>query len=587
MRSQPDVLCFDSVVHKAMVSVAIVSFFVNVVPFTAAVFFATFRHKRELLAGRFRAHDHLIMFNFLFAKSRPERYYYASLATSKGCLICLAPIFAFRSPAAEVFMLAALLLAFAATQLQLQPWRSSMANFTDGVLSMSLVSLLLSAAMFTDFEGAGAAIGMTSTAIFSAAFGSGIAVFLITVYRSVFPVVLFRFFLCHHKAHAGGQARLVQLMLGRSAGGSCFLDSDRLCHLDDSLEIVRSSIGTLVVFLTTDTMRRPWCALEITTCYLSHQRVLSVRASSFVRPGLDEIRVDSIDRYLHACDIDFARAGATQPNIALAFEWFLSDDVRWLQIDSQSLGLRRYLGIVESILSATSSGTSMAVSEPVFEQVDFDLPLTDQMLIISPLLCNDESTALAGIVAMIVNPRMRGLTQGVAVLGSSANQSEQEQLDAVRKAYAVVVILTSGSLLCKQQQKVIAAVCDGGLHTVAIPVCTPDFQLPDGRFYQLLGIGQNNVELAECMREFFKQIAVPMSACWPVRVITAQCDDIIARLPRPDSHSQDVCITVAKSSNRDTGSLKTASKNARVTPVMADDFSMLSCSSSRSARSVS
>jgi hypothetical protein len=99
-------------------------------------------------------------------------------------------------------------------------------------------------------------------------------------------------------------------MLVQKTAAACFLDSDHLKNLDDLLDIVRCKIGRLIVYLTNDTMRRPWCAAEITTAYQMQQKALVVKTPSFVTPLAEAIQSDNLDSYVQVSDVQlFAALG--------------------------------------------------------------------------------------------------------------------------------------------------------------------------------------------------------------------------------------------------------------------------------------
>ncbi len=60
-----------------------------------------------------------------------------------------------------------------------------------------------------------------------------------------------------------------------------FIDSDHLDDLDGLFDIVKVRTGRLVVYLTADTLRRPWCVGEVTTAFHAKVHMLDAPASLY------------------------------------------------------------------------------------------------------------------------------------------------------------------------------------------------------------------------------------------------------------------------------------------------------------------
>ena len=74
----------------------------------------------------------------------------------------------------------------------------------------------------------------------------------------------FGVFLCHHKDGGAVLARWFKLQLAGEMMDTVFLDSDALDRLDMIVDTVSHDTKNLVVLLTKETLRRPWCAAEVT-----------------------------------------------------------------------------------------------------------------------------------------------------------------------------------------------------------------------------------------------------------------------------------------------------------------------------------
>ena len=263
MRSMPEVLCFDSAEHNRMVAVSAVSMLGNIVPYMALIGFATLRYKRAVSDSSMAA-NFLQKYRFLFFRYQPACFYWSSLGLARSILLCMTPV-VFTTPAVQVIVMTLVLLLFQVLQLFLQPWRSPAANVMDAFLATSMIILMVCIALTGDFSNTASVVGVVGTVIVVLALAVAAAVATVSIYKRCVPSPFYTWFVCHHKADAAGQARYLQLLLKSQSGCSCFIDSDHLVHLDDLLDIVRCRLGTLVVYLTSVTMRRPWCAGEMAT----------------------------------------------------------------------------------------------------------------------------------------------------------------------------------------------------------------------------------------------------------------------------------------------------------------------------------
>jgi len=85
-------------------------------------------------------------------------------------------------------------------------------------------------------------------------------------------------FISHYKGEAGPSARILKGLMTEklSGGGVPFLDSDNLSDLGKLLEQLRSS-KTLIVILSTNYLRRPFCLAELAEACRGGMDIISVR----------------------------------------------------------------------------------------------------------------------------------------------------------------------------------------------------------------------------------------------------------------------------------------------------------------------
>eukprot|EP00445_Apocalathium_hangoei_P028927 CAMPEP_0203921204 /NCGR_PEP_ID=MMETSP0359-20131031/61376_1 /ASSEMBLY_ACC=CAM_ASM_000338 /TAXON_ID=268821 /ORGANISM="Scrippsiella Hangoei, Strain SHTV-5" /LENGTH=89 /DNA_ID=CAMNT_0050848833 /DNA_START=206 /DNA_END=472 /DNA_ORIENTATION=- len=84
--------------------------------------------------------------------------------------------------------------------------------------------------------------------------------------------------------------------------------------------------------MTTDILKRPWCAGEVTITYLTHKKVTVIQTPSFAAPEKDEINAQNVMKYLAAHDFRLADYGISHQFLSDALNWVLSVDRHWIEL---------------------------------------------------------------------------------------------------------------------------------------------------------------------------------------------------------------------------------------------------------------
>ncbi|CAE7474597.1 ANK1 [Symbiodinium pilosum] len=143
-----------------------------------------------------------------------KAHYYCIVTLFKNCILAFVPVIFQRGVAFQSCLLGFSIVLFMMHQQQVQPWKSNIANQLDGICSAALLSLLLCGTLATptnlsivkDLQIAGTAVVCL------------LGVFLIgglgySLYRLCVPGKHYKWFICHHKADASAQARLLKMLL--------------------------------------------------------------------------------------------------------------------------------------------------------------------------------------------------------------------------------------------------------------------------------------------------------------------------------------------------------------------------------------
>merc|ERR1719510_2679493 len=107
-----------------------------------------------------------------------------------------------------------------------------------------------------------ASIRVVGTVIFAMVLGLAASSLLASGSKMFRAGPFYGYFICHHRAHAAAQARLLKLHL-QAADVAVYIESDDLTDLDGLLDMLKSRVGTLIAYLTRSTLSKPWCAAEI------------------------------------------------------------------------------------------------------------------------------------------------------------------------------------------------------------------------------------------------------------------------------------------------------------------------------------
>lgn len=525
MVNEPSILCYGSdASHNTLIALGVWSFVCVACPFLAISAYGTWKHK-FLLASIMEKHTRqLRAFRYLYMRFRPERYYFGMVMSLRSLCICLVPVLpGLRDdPALQFCCLSTTLGIFIVVQLLLHPWRTFLANMADGVLMSCNLQLLVGAAISTDFINKGS-IGVFGLVIFCAftilvACGCGYAARLY-----FFPGRQYHFFICHHKKGAAAQARLLKIHLQQNSNTGVFIDSDDLRELDALFDVVKTQVKHFIVYLTRETLQRPWCAGEVCTAWKSKVLVTTIKTSGFVPPSENELK--DLNQYIDFRSVKLTTYGIDLDEIAVAFRELLSPTTR--TIDLPAGGTTRFTGVADMIRAFGREGRPSNIKET----------MTSGSFVISSDPCNDEACASAGIIASKIKPMiMQGVCEStnICVLCDFPEATLDDVARVVAKARSVVVILSSGTLdNLKQLLVMVELVCKGCADL--IPVRIDGFEFPDEHFYteQFPKMWLGDAEAAvPHVRSFFKRIAINLEIAGSEANLDTQIDEIFARVNR-------------------------------------------------------
>lgn len=519
VRTHPSVLLASSE-FAFLLLVAIVSFLLLVFPFVTVVVYATVMYPRFVCS--FAGNWQLLAFRFLFFRFRPSSFYYGAFVMTRSLLLCLVPVVIQDNPATQMMVMSVVILAGLVLQALTRPWKNRLTNIFDGVVTAGLQLILICAALSTDMLADEEQMSILGTVSVYFIFCAVAVAMVVAVYQRLRPHPRYDVFVCHHKAEASAQARLLKCIM-RAMKIEVFLDSDDLQHLDTLFDMVRCRVLHVIVYLTRGTLSRPWCAGEIVTAHRNSKRttvVLTDGATGFAHPTEQEM--DNLTSYVDGADVILSRFLISMADVQRAYRWLLSEQVPAVRFPAALRGRQRFEGLVSLLLH----GSVGAAAPPRVPQHDYLLVSSDPL--------DSEATAAAGILCTCIEQELLGITQHGAVI--CADHEDPDVGTLVRNARAVVVLLTACTLEALPQLAAMVS-CMQRTTVPVIPVATPLFQFPGANFYDTvlpaLWTGDVDVPQAtELIRAFFQVISLPLAVDSSTEVIDAQSKVVLQRVPR-------------------------------------------------------
>lgn len=334
MVSNPGILCFDSDEHTGLVILAILGILAYPVAILTWATYTTLRYPARVASGRGLqlVHRH----RFLFQRFKTERYYYGALLLWRNILVAVFPVIFAFIPEIQLQFLGGLLILFGALQIRMWPWRTDLANYIDLVISSILQVVLLGVApMVTHDETKSMkAMGWILAVSVLSPLVVGLAAICYSWLRHYRPEKSFGIFLCHHKGGAGSLCRLLKLVVAKHSNTEVFLDSDQLEDLDLIFDTIRVKTKSVVVVLTSDLLKRMWCAGEIVTACKNR-----VRTVPLICDGYQPLKLDTKEEEIETF-------WTVQQKQILAYHGINMSDVHsaylWLRDDLEPLHLARF-----------------------------------------------------------------------------------------------------------------------------------------------------------------------------------------------------------------------------------------------------
>jgi hypothetical protein len=316
--------------------------------FIAAVMLAILLYPRRMAQGK--GLSLLYSGRFLFSRFKPVCYWYSAILLIRNSLICFSLLVFDVRGTLSLHAIFCVLLLSGFLQAFHNPWRFPAANCSEVLLTFLQIVLLLillprkAVADFGRYQqdtlivGTGILVCLMIAVLGGVLFGATRAVFM--KYHKPNDV-----FLSHHKGGAAVTARLLKTIMSPSLSNNVFLDSDDLQDLDSLFEVVRSKTLVLAIILTSETLRRPWCAGEIVTAFKNGVKITLIAARYYT--GLDDMLIDSIPSiWTHEEFEPLLAAGITLQAVTESYTYLL--DLPRIRLPSKISSLEDKASLLET-----------------------------------------------------------------------------------------------------------------------------------------------------------------------------------------------------------------------------------------------
>eukprot|EP00931_Biecheleriopsis_adriatica_P090979 TRINITY_DN6488_c0_g1_i1.p1 TRINITY_DN6488_c0_g1~~TRINITY_DN6488_c0_g1_i1.p1 ORF type:complete len:1425 (+),score=232.44 TRINITY_DN6488_c0_g1_i1:107-4381(+) len=301
---------------------------------------------------------------FLTARMRPECEIFGFWFNVRNFGLSLAPVLATNNYGAQVCLMTTIFLVWLVMQTKFQCWRFEPLNGLDTLVSAAQIILL---ALFGLLGAESVSVEMVGWCIIVLLMAIVLLLATTAAWKIIShlrPTKPYDIFLTHHKAAAALSARHLKTLLLRCSSNNLkvFLDVDELDNLDN-LQFAVKRTRKLIIMLTSEVLRRPWCAVEIGTAFLN-QVPLGVVQVNEDAVELDKIFLSAtIESFTEGDCAIFAKNGLFIDDLIKAYEYVagLEKVVLPLSMPDESVQLdacRQAVGQQVSI-SATSQALAM------------------------------------------------------------------------------------------------------------------------------------------------------------------------------------------------------------------------------------
>jgi len=517
LATRTDIICWQSEEHAVLIVFASLGILAYPVAILSAISFLTWKYPIWLRSAS--GLEVLERYKFLFARFRPERYYFGLLLSAHNLVVALIPAALVSVPALQVGIMGMVVCLKLTTQSLLWPWRADVANYNDMMLSASLLVLLLLASPLLNIDQE-QTMQFVAVLLACVMFTLPIAALLAAsaaVCLRLRPQSKYAMFLCHHKAGAGALCRFMKLIIHKYVKMNIFLDSDELDDLGRIFEIVSADTKCLVAVLTPELLQRMWCAGEMVSARKASIPIIPLYCDGYAFPD-----AESID--------NIPSVWTEEQHYTLSSHGISMDDVKaaYIHIRTlQFLTLHRASSLEEQELVVLKLASTVLPGSAL----QFEAPKHGLVTNARVLVCSSELEPETISTRLLLQQMMQQQLQ-VAVFSAQASSD----ITAAQKASFIVVLLSRGALEDATFAQLALSIRSARLDFV--PVNDGSFQFPSPEFYRKVeegdivfpGLASAGPSVAKAFQALLSILALPLAPHGSSGILDRQVAQICQRL---------------------------------------------------------
>lgn len=540
LRTYPTVLCFNSNMHKQMIVVSLVADLIPIVFFTFCVYVVWETPARMRKGDAHFAHA----VAFLFVRFKTDRYWFVLVFLIRNTMFSIAPVF--TSVVTQILMMSFCMQLSLMALVFFWPYRVRFSNELEIVANMVVIFVLSVSPFYVEngnvltVSKICIAFAFVALAGIIVAVGSGLSM----RFGRFKP---YQFFICHHKAGAGGFARLLKICLleSRCVTRKVFIDSDDLTDLDKLFSFVQNETQTLVVLLTQELFARPWCVGELVTCHMNRVRVAPVAFPDFVVPEVDMLELAHTKVLMEHC--------ITTQMVQDMWHWLMNGNHGQTTLP-ETIGQSVLDTLVRRLVASELRAETLIanISRTGNE-------LTQAEVVIVTDNANMESIAAAWILFKLMVP----LTLHLPLLRPHVLSCIEVLPNATTK---LILILTNGCLQSKRLLKTLLRA--SYLEAAVLPVISEEsFRFPTADFYRDLreSSAMNRISssdgdsaaalsarlvdasvLHETIKAIFVEIAITFNTHDTEAIIKTRAQMVVDRIIKMERHTPHACSSLPR-----------------------------------------
>jgi len=481
-----DIICWQDDTHFSMVALSVVSFFGLVVSFMVLMCVMVFQYPVKL--RRQGGAKFVKRWQFIFGHCTAKRYYFVLLFILRNFLLGVLPAIFISRVSLLILSLAATMGMYSLIQVKLWPWKTQIANIVDAGFSLVLMLVMLLATTLLQFDVAREVllIQIVAMILLSLILLGAMVALIFSTYRAYKPTKAYGIFLSHHKMGAGSLARWFKIMLAQWIKDRIFLDSDDVNKLDAIMDVTAYDSGNVVVLITSETLKRMWCAAEISSAYHAGTNIVLVSCDG---NELDEELISWLPRlWNEEQEATLVGAGVTIQMIESAYRALLKDNGA-VSLDRRGAMEKFHFNAVQQVV-----GLCQGLKKRKFTSMRHTvMGRRDSYGAGVPfMMLSDLQSPENGSCARVISYLLRNyLQEEVALHDPCTVVSDLETFkEEMQGALAILVLLTQGMLHDWSFAGVLAA-CPQQSRDGLIPIRADEFFVyPDPGFWENLAEGK-------------------------------------------------------------------------------------------------